>query len=94
MDQLIQDSLNRISFKDRDSFHYHKAHTEETLEMVKWKEKEYLGLKMERFTMASIKTIESMELVNSQRMGRLIKEDGKMGRDKEKAFYQMIWVKE
>lgn len=86
MDQLIQDSLNRISFKDRDSFHYHKAPIEETLEMVKWKEKEYLGLKMERYTMANIKTIESMDLVNSQEMGRLIKEDGKMGRDKEKAF--------
>lgn len=86
MDQLIQDSLNRISFKDKESFHYHKAPTEEILEMVKWKEKEYLGLKMERYTMGNIKTIESMDLVNSQKMGRLIKEDGKMGRDKEKAF--------
>lgn len=86
MDQLIQDILNKINFKDKDSYLYHRELTKEILEMVKWKEKEYLGLKMEPYMMGNIKKIGNMDLVNLLRMGKLMRGDGRMGWDKVRDF--------
>lgn len=78
MDLPTRDTLNKTNFKEKANLLYLRELIEETLEMVRWRVREYLNSKMDQYMMESIGTIESMELENILKMERLMKGIGKM----------------